>query len=226
MATEEEDNGYTDELELLRCMYDASELSLPDETRLPMTAKLKARPCVAGNDSHVFCSLYVHFTLPERYPSAPASVTFSNPRGFDDAELVALKAELLEISQQNSALATVHLFEMLDKVREKVTELNEPNPCPVCCEEISISDVGGIACLRLEPCWHSMHAHCFIDFLQFRITHRDEREQHLRTTMGKIGAREKAFENWICCPVCMSPIDFEAAKSAASNLSKDGERTN
>ncbi len=216
MAVDSQSSGVADELQLLRCMYDTSELSVSESAFPPMTVQLRARPYVAANEGHIFCSIDATATLDIGYPNVPARVVFSHSRGFDDAQLSALRNDVLEMAAKESAQGVVHLFELLSKIREKVTELNKPNPCPVCCEKIRLDALAGNACVRLQPCWHAMHGECFMSYLEHRRVARDDKEVHLRTTLGNFGAREKAYENWMCCPICRVSVDYESASETAS----------
>eukprot|EP00171_Calliarthron_tuberculosum_P010049 IDg10049t1 len=74
-----------EELELLRSMYEDAELTIAKTVNLPFSVSLRARPYVAFNEAHVFCSLDVVIKMGSSYPSSPATVEISCSRGLDDA---------------------------------------------------------------------------------------------------------------------------------------------
>lgn len=207
-----------EELELLRSMYENAELTITENVKLPFTAFLRARPYVAFNDAHVFCCLNADIKMNLSYPSTPATVDISCSRGLDDAQIKVLRKELADSAENESKENAVHLWLLVKLIRDRVTEANKPNQCPVCCHPIDIDGVENYGCIRLEPCWHAIHAGCFRDYLTHQRFERDEKEKRLKTSLGSIGAREKAWERWMCCPICRIPVDLNAAKELVSGF--------
>ena len=153
----DDEDGLSDELELVRAMYTAEE----DELSIEATSdgltvlQLRLQPQTGGARAQRFMETVLQLRLGAEYPTAPPAVRLHHARGLLDTE----EAKLLgSVRSRAAEMAGEHcVYALVEHTLEVLTELNAGGDCPMCCEPLFDASAGGAF---LSRCFHSYHKSC------------------------------------------------------------------
>lgn len=137
--------------------------------------EISVLPSTADDSS----SQYVRVTLVAKlqlgYPDLPPDVTIKNPRGLDESVVKIIESE---IENKISMMAGEPvLFELIEVVREHLTEQNLPScPCVICLYGFNGDD----EFIKTE-CYHYFHSHCLWRHILASKRIHDEEQEKLPT---------------------------------------------
>ncbi|XP_055619282.1 E3 ubiquitin-protein ligase RNF25 [Toxorhynchites rutilus septentrionalis] len=147
-------------------------------------------------------SQYVCITLqvlpPVGYPDLKPNIKLKNPRGLDDHSINAIEAAVRQKLEESLGQPVV--FDLIDIIREHLTESNLPSgQCVICLYGFQEGDD-----FTKTVCYHYLHSHCLVCHL--RASKRNYEEELSKMPVWK---QKEAKPYQALCPVCREPIDVD-----------------
>lgn len=142
----------------------------------------------------------------DKYPETKPEFKLKAPRGLDDGGIAAIeRAIMLKLDE---SLGQPVVFDLIDLIREHLTESNLPTgQCVICLYGFLEGDE-----FTKTACYHYLHSHCLAVWLTNARKNFDEEQAKLPTWQRN---EAKPFQS--CCPVCREiiiEVDVEGLKQA------------
>uniref|UniRef100_A0A182JIR8 Uncharacterized protein n=1 Tax=Anopheles atroparvus TaxID=41427 RepID=A0A182JIR8_ANOAO len=147
-------------------------------------------------------SQYVCITLqvmpPVGYPDVRPNIKLKNPRGLDD-RIIALIEQAVQ-QKLAEAVGQPVVFDLIDIIREHLTESNLPTgQCVICLYGFLEGDE-----FTKTVCYHYLHSHCLACHINASRRNYEEELEKLPVWKQK---ETKPFQAQ--CPVCREPIEVD-----------------
>lgn len=149
-------------------------------------------------------SQYVCITLQvlpgPAYPDVKPKINLKNPRGLDDNIINSIEAAVRQ--KLDESLGQPVVFDLIDIIREQLTESNLPSgQCVICLYGFQEGDA-----FTKTVCYHYLHSHCLACHLN--ASKRNYDEELAKMPMWK---QKETKPYQAQCPVCREPIEVEVA---------------
>ncbi|XP_052872452.1 E3 ubiquitin-protein ligase RNF25 [Anopheles cruzii] len=133
------------------------------------------------------------------YPEVrPPNIKLKNPRGLDDGIFGLIDAAVKD--KLSESLGQPVVFDLIDIIREQLTESNLPSgQCVICLYGFLEGDQ-----FTKTVCYHYLHSHCLACHINASRRNYEEEREKL-----PIWKRKEAKPFQAQCPVCREPIDVE-----------------
>ena len=156
-------------------------------------------PLVADDtDSYVCVTLVVN--LVPGYPDERPTFTLKNPRGLCDSTLDVISRNIN--AKLDESLGSPVVFDLIDVVREHLTDSNLPSgQCVICLYGFQEGDQ-----FTKTECYHYLHTYCLVRHLDASKRNYDEEYNKLP---GWQQLTAKPYH--AACPVCREPIECDRA---------------
>ncbi|XP_058459888.1 E3 ubiquitin-protein ligase RNF25 [Malaya genurostris] len=147
-------------------------------------------------------SQYVCITLQvlpvSGYPAVKPNIKLKNPRGLDDQIINSIETAVRQ--KLDECLGQPVVFDLIDIIREHLTESNVPSgQCVICLYGFQEGDE-----FTKTSCYHYLHSHCLACHLNASKRNYDEELAKMPVWKQKEAKPYQAL-----CPVCREPIDLE-----------------
>lgn len=135
------------------------------------------------------------------YPDTKPIFKLKSPRGLDDAGIATIERA---VSQKlDESLGQPVVFDLIDLIREHLTESNLPTgQCVICLYGFQEGDE-----FTKTSCFHYLHSHCLAIWLTNAKKNFDEEQAKLPNWQKN---EAKPFQS--SCPVCRELIDVQVEK--------------
>lgn len=145
---------------------------------------------------------YVCITLQimptNRYPETKPDFKLKAPRGLDDHGVTVIERAITQKLEESLGQPVV--FDLIDLIREHLTESNLPTgQCVICLYGFQDGDE-----FTKTACYHYLHSHCLGIWLTNARRNFDEEQAKLPAWQRN---EAKPFQS--CCPVCRETIDID-----------------
>lgn len=132
------------------------------------------------------------------YPDVRPHVKLRNPRGLDDCIIGQIERAVQQ--KLTESLGQPVVFDLIDIIREHLTESNLPSgQCVICLYGFLEGDE-----FTKTVCYHYLHSHCLACHINASKRNYEEEIEKL-----PIWKRKEAKPFQAQCPVCREPIDVE-----------------
>uniref|UniRef100_A0A182QC07 RWD domain-containing protein n=1 Tax=Anopheles farauti TaxID=69004 RepID=A0A182QC07_9DIPT len=132
------------------------------------------------------------------YPDVRPNVKLRNPRGLDDSIIGQIERAVQQ--KLTESLGQPVVFDLIDIIREHLTESNLPSgQCVICLYGFLEGDE-----FTKTVCYHYLHSHCLACHINASKRNYEEEIEKL-----PIWKRKEAKPFQAQCPVCREPIDVE-----------------
>jgi len=139
-----------------------------DQEKQEIRVDLQLWPLTASDEDLSYVGLLLALTLGPGYPNEPPGIAVKCPRGLAESDVNQMVREMNRKCEDLAGCPVI--FELVDYVREFLTERNVPDgPCPVCLTSMA-QPAGQDFCKT--PCFHYFHSFCLAR--HFRILQADE----------------------------------------------------
>lgn len=135
------------------------------------------------------------------YPETKPEFKLRNPRGLDDTCINAIEKGI--IAKLDESIGQPVVFDLIDLIREYLTESNVPTgQCVICLYGFQEGDD-----FTKTSCYHYLHSHCLAIWLQNAKRNFNEEQSKLPNWQR---SEAKPFQS--SCPVCREVIDIDIEK--------------
>ncbi|KAK6625488.1 hypothetical protein RUM43_005786 [Polyplax serrata] len=206
------DERVEEEIEALKAIL-MDEVIVKQEGNGTATIETDVFPATASDHSSQYVRVTLIFSLPVGYPDVMPTVDLKNPRGLDDSVLKIMKKDI-ETKMENLIGEPV-VFEIIEVVRERLTESNLPScHCVICLYGFSESDQ-----FIKTQCYHYFHSYCL-------VCHLKTSERIYKEEQEKLPAWQRTSSYKQQCPVCRETItvDTENLSKAAPPIERENAR--
>lgn len=132
------------------------------------------------------------------YPDVKPNIKLKNPRGLDDQIINCIESAVRQ--KLDECLGSPVVFDLIDIIREHLTESNLPTgQCVICLYGFLEGDE-----FTKTVCYHYLHSHCLSCHLNASKRNYDE---ELAKMPGWKQKEAKPYQ--ALCPVCREPIEVE-----------------
>ncbi|KAL1502369.1 hypothetical protein ABEB36_007517 [Hypothenemus hampei] len=168
-------------------------------------------PSTANEVEKQYVCVTLEVKLPENYPDCKPVVKLKSPRGLDDSTIDHLYREINK--KCDEFLGQPVIFELIDLIRENLTESNLPTcQCAVCLYGFSEGDS-----FTKTQCFHYFHNYCLANHLIITSKHFNEEQD-------KLPAWKRSPEGFrATCPVCRELINCDVDELKTAMPPKDLE---
>lgn len=148
-------------------------------------------------DSQYVCITLQVLPVPG-YPDVKPNIKLKNPRGLDDGIINCIESAVRQ--KLDECLGSPVVFDLIDIIREHLTESNLPSgQCVICLYGFQEGDE-----FTKTVCYHYLHSHCLACHLNASKRNYDE---ELAKMPGWKQKEAKPYQ--ALCPVCREPIDVD-----------------
>ncbi|CAH0547585.1 unnamed protein product [Brassicogethes aeneus] len=182
-----------------------------NEKGYPELVKSTIFPSTADDTDKQYVCVTLEVKLPEKYPDCEPIINLRNPRGLDDSTVNEIYSSIK--IKCNEFLGQPVIFELIELIRESLTESNLPTcQCAVCLYGFSEGDS-----FTKTQCFHYFHSYCLSKHL---IT----TERLYQEEQDKLPAWQKNPKGFnAACPVCREGIICDVNELKTSLPPKDLE---
>ncbi|EEB14705.1 RING finger protein, putative [Pediculus humanus corporis] len=189
------------------------EVIVKHEENGTVTIETDVFPATASDHSSQYVRVTLIVTLPVGYPNISPTVDLKNSRGLDDSVLDVIKEEL-DLKIKN-LVGDVVVFELIEVVREHLTESNLPScHCVICLYGFSEEDQ-----FVKTQCYHYFHSYCL-------ACHIKSSERIFKEEQEKLPAWQRTTQFQQRCAVCREVIsvDIDNLSKAAPPTERENAR--
>ncbi|XP_049873770.1 E3 ubiquitin-protein ligase RNF25 isoform X2 [Pectinophora gossypiella] len=198
------DERITDELEALEAIL-MDDVTIKSVDGVPHMIETVVHPSTGDDTDQQFVCVTLEVKLTPGYPDTSPEVYLRNPRGLDDEVLAVINSQIKE--KLNDCLGQPVVFELIELIRENLTESNLPSgQCVICLYGFAEGDV-----FIKTQCYHHFHSHCLANHL---ISGRKYYDEELEKLPSWQQMQAPAYQQ--TCPVCRCPVscDVDTLKKA------------
>ncbi|XP_063700991.1 E3 ubiquitin-protein ligase RNF25-like [Culicoides brevitarsis] len=188
-----------DEVESLEAilMEDVQITRNPD-TNFPELIETTVFPTTCEDTERQYVCITLQIMPTKEYPETKPDFKLRNPRGLDDACINAIEKAIIAKLDESIGLPVV--FDLIDLIRECLTESNVPTgQCVICLYGFQEGDD-----FTKTSCYHYLHSHCLAIWLQNAKRNFNDEQSKLPNWQR---SEAKPFQS--SCPVCREPIDID-----------------
>ncbi|XP_013194906.1 E3 ubiquitin-protein ligase RNF25 [Amyelois transitella] len=198
------DERVTDEVEALEAIL-LDDVVVKREDDVPKSIETVVHPSTGDDVDQQFVCVTLEVKLTSKYPDNSPEVTLRNPRGLDDETLANINSQVKK--KLKECLGQPVVFELIELIRESLTESNLPSgQCVICLYGFTEGDI-----FIKTQCYHHFHSHCL-------ASHLIAGKKYYQEEMDKLPnwQQMQAPPYQQTCPVCRCPMacDVEALKRA------------
>ncbi|CAB3227191.1 unnamed protein product [Arctia plantaginis] len=198
------DERVTDEIEALEAIL-MDDVVIKRVGEMPDIIETVVHPSTGDDIDQQFVCVTLEVKLTPEYPDSSPLVTLRNPRGLDDKLLSTINSQIKE--KLSDCLGQPVVFELIELIRENLTESNLPSgQCVICLYGFTEGDV-----FIKTQCYHHFHSHCLANHL---IAGRRYYQEELEKI--PLWQQVSAPPYQQTCPVCRCPVscDVDTLKKA------------
>ncbi|XP_058831071.1 E3 ubiquitin-protein ligase RNF25 [Topomyia yanbarensis] len=187
-----------DEVESLEAILMEDVAITRNDSGFPELIETTVFPTVGGElDSQYVCITLQVLPVPG-YPDVKPTIKLKNPRGLDDHIINSIETAVHQ--KLDECLGQPVVFDLIDIIREQLTESNVPSgQCVICLYGFQEGDE-----FTKTACYHYLHSHCLACHLKASKRNYEEELAKMPTWKQKEAKPYQAL-----CPVCREPIDVE-----------------
>ncbi|XP_023940074.2 E3 ubiquitin-protein ligase RNF25 isoform X2 [Bicyclus anynana] len=186
-----------DELQALQAIL-INGVAVKDEDGVPRVIETVVHPSTGDKVEQQYVCVTLEVILTPDYPESSPEVILRNPRGLDEAVVSNIHSKIKE--KLDCHIGNPILFELIEIVREYLTQCNLPSgQCVICLHNF----VNGDEFIK-TPCYHHFHSHCLSKHLINSRKYYDEEMEKLPNWQ-----RVEATPYKQTCPVCRCEISFD-----------------
>ncbi|KAL0882957.1 hypothetical protein ABMA27_016450 [Loxostege sticticalis] len=197
------DERISDELEALEAIL-MNDVVVKKVNDVPEIIETVVHPSTGDDVDQQFVCVTLEVRLTPGYPDISPEVTLRNPRGLDDEVLKSIytqiKRKLLD------CLGQPVVFELIELIRENLTESNLPSgQCVICLYNFVEGDV-----FIKTQCYHYFHSYCL-------ASHLIAGQKYYQEEVDKLPSwQQMQAPQYQTCPVCRCRVtcDVEVLKAA------------
>ncbi|CAH0585550.1 unnamed protein product [Chrysodeixis includens] len=198
------DERVSDEIEALEAIL-MDDVVIKRVGDVPDIIETVVHPSTGDDTDQQFVCVTLEVKLTPEYPDTSPDVVLRNPRGLDDALLATIHSQIR--NKLNDCLGQPVVFELIELIRENLTERNLPSgQCVICLFGFTAGDV-----FIKTQCYHHFHSHCLAT--------------HLISGLRNYQEEYEILPNWQqmnvspyqqSCPVCRTIVtcDVESLRKA------------
>ncbi|XP_063363986.1 E3 ubiquitin-protein ligase RNF25 [Cydia amplana] len=198
------DERVTDEVEALEAIL-MDDVVIKRVDDVPHTIETVVHPSTGDDTDQQYVCVTLEVKLTPDYPDSSPEVTLRNPRGLDDVLLNTINSQIKE--KLVDCLGQPVVFELIELIRENLTESNLPSgQCVICLYDFIEGDV-----FIKTQCYHYFHSHCLAGHL---IAGRKYYQEELEKLPNWQQMQTPPYQQ--TCPVCRCAVscDVETLKKA------------
>ncbi|KAL1396306.1 hypothetical protein pipiens_010610 [Culex pipiens pipiens] len=191
-------DALTDEVESLEAILMDDVQITRNESGYPELIETTVFPTVGEEvDSQYVCITLQVLPVPG-YPDVKPNIKLKNPRGLDDHIINCIETAVRQ--KLDECLGSPVVFDLIDIIREHLTESNLPTgQCVICLYGFQEGDE-----FTKTVCYHYLHSHCLACHLKASKKNYDEELAKMPGWKQKEAKPYRAL-----CPVCREPIDVD-----------------
>ncbi|XP_026472675.1 E3 ubiquitin-protein ligase RNF25-like [Ctenocephalides felis] len=193
------DERISDEIEALEAilMNDVT-IQYNKETNYPDMIETVVFPSTMEDAQQQYVCITLQVWITPSYPDCAPVIKLKNPRGLDDNMINRIQKEVDK--KMNQCLGQPVVFELIDVIREHLTDSNLPSgQCVICLYGFQEGDL-----FTKTTCYHYFHSHCLACHLVAGEKYHKEEQEKLPAWQRQQNAGFKAL-----CPVCREQIDCD-----------------
>ncbi|XP_075977868.1 E3 ubiquitin-protein ligase RNF25 [Anticarsia gemmatalis] len=198
------DERVTDEIEALEAIL-MNDVVIKRVGEVPDIIETVVHPSTGDDIDQQFVCVTLEVKLTPEYPDTSPVVTLRNPRGLDDELISTINSQIR--GKLSDCLGQPVVFELIELIRENLTESNLPSgQCVICLYGFSDGDV-----FIKTQCYHHFHSHCLAN-------HLIAGKKYYKEELDKLPLWQQvsapAYQQ--TCPVCRCTVscDVESLKKA------------
>ncbi|KAI5634610.1 RWD domain-containing protein [Phthorimaea operculella] len=198
------DERVTDEVEALEAIL-MDDVVIKRVDDVPQFIETVVHPSTADDIDQQYVCVTLEVKLTPGYPDSSPEVTLRNPRGLDDGVLALIHSQIRQ--KLDDCLGQPVVFELIELIRENLTESNLPSgQCVICLYGFAKGDV-----FIKTQCYHHFHSYCLASHLIAGKKYYEEELAKL-PNWQQVGA--PAYQQ--TCPVCRCHVscDVDTLKKA------------
>ncbi|CAK1580504.1 unnamed protein product [Parnassius mnemosyne] len=198
------DERVSDEVEVLEAIL-MNDVIIEREGNKPTIIETVVHPLTGDDTDQQYVCVTLEVKLTPDYPDSSPEVTLRNPRGLDDQLLSMINSQIKE--KLAECLGQPVVFELIELVRENLTERNLPSgQCVICLYDFVEGDK-----FTKTQCYHYFHSHCL-------ASHLIAGKKYYQEDLDKLPnwQQMQAPPYQPSCPVCRSEVscNVDALKEA------------
>ncbi|CAH2048763.1 unnamed protein product, partial [Iphiclides podalirius] len=188
------DERVADEVEALEAIL-MDDVIIKKVDNVPTAIETIVHPSTGDDIDQQFVCVTLEVRLTSNYPDSSPEVILRNPRGLDDQLLASINSQIK--NKLIDCLGQPVVFELIELIREKLTERNLPSgQCVICL----FSFVNGDVFIKTE-CYHHFHSHCLANHL---IAGRKNYHEEMEKLPNWQQVQAPPYQQ--TCPVCRCPM--------------------
>ncbi|XP_068633421.1 E3 ubiquitin-protein ligase RNF25 [Battus philenor] len=198
------DERVTDELEALEAIL-MDDVVIKRVDNVPTVIETVVHPSTGEDVDQRFVCVTLEVQLTPNYPDSVPDVILRNPRGLDDKLIAHINSQIK--NKLKACLGQPVVFELIELIRENLTESNLPSgQCVICLYGFVEGDV-----FIKTQCYHHFHSHCLASHLNAGKKYYQEELEKLPNWQ-----QTQALPYQQTCPVCRCPVscDVESLQEA------------
>uniref|UniRef100_A0A6M2DJW8 Putative e3 ubiquitin-protein ligase rnf25 copidosoma floridanum n=1 Tax=Xenopsylla cheopis TaxID=163159 RepID=A0A6M2DJW8_XENCH len=193
------DERISDEIEALEAilMNDVT-IQYNKESNNPEMIETVVFPSTMEDAQQQYVCITLQVWITQGYPDCAPTIKLKNPRGLDDNMINRIEKEVDK--KMHQSLGQPVVFELIDVIREHLTDSNLPTgQCVICLYGFQEGDL-----FTKTTCYHYFHSHCLACHLVAGEKNHKEEQEKLPPWQRQQNAGFKAL-----CPVCREHIDCD-----------------
>ncbi|KAM3965096.1 E3 ubiquitin-protein ligase RNF25 [Aphomia sociella] len=198
------DERITDEIEALEAIL-MDDVVIKRVNDVPHIIETVVHPSTGDDVDQQFVCVTLEVKLTSEYPDSSPEVALRNPRGLDDELLATINSQIRD--KLVDCLGQPVVFELIELIRENLTESNLPSgQCVICLYGFAEGDV-----FIKTQCYHHFHSHCLASHL---IAGKKYYQEELEKLPNWQQMQAPPYQQ--TCPVCRCPVtcDVDTLKKA------------